>query len=264
MFAFRPNEPAMRNVPLASVDAVPRPVLAIGTDYPPGTLLEMHSHRRAQLLYGATGLMEVGTSDGAWVVPPYSGVWIPAGKPHQVRMMGVSTRSLYIEPAAAPRIGEQCEVLKVSPLLRHLLLEAIEVPAEYQELGRDGLMMQLVLHEVSRAQPLPFFAPIPPEPRLAELCIAFLHQPNIQVSPGEWAKRLHKSERTFTRFFRQETGMSFGEWRQQACMLAALSRLGAGARVTAVALELGYDNPGAFSTLFRKRLGVSPSKFMEN
>ena len=104
----------MRNVPLDSVDAVARPVLAIGTDYPPGTLLDTHTHRRAQVLYGMSGVMEVETDDGAWAIPPYSGVWIPAGKPHRVRMQGVSTRSLYIEPAAAPRPADHCEALVIS------------------------------------------------------------------------------------------------------------------------------------------------------
>ncbi|WP_412179953.1 AraC family ligand binding domain-containing protein, partial [Variovorax paradoxus] len=116
----------MRNVPIDAVDAIARPVLAIGTDYPLGQLLPTHSHRRAQFLYGATGVMEVGTDDGAWVVPPQRGVWIPAGQPHRVRMLGVSTRSLYIEPREAPRHGRQCEVLEVSPLLRQLLLAAVE------------------------------------------------------------------------------------------------------------------------------------------
>ncbi len=93
----------MLNIPLADVDHVARPVVAIGTDYSPGTLLDFHTHRRAQFLYGMTGLMEVDTDEGTWVVPPYSAVWLPAGKRHRVRMNGVSTRSLYIEPVAAPR-----------------------------------------------------------------------------------------------------------------------------------------------------------------
>ena len=62
----------MLNIPLHSVDAVARDVLAIGTDYTPGTLLPTHSHRRAQFLYGMSGLMEVETDDGAWTIPPYS------------------------------------------------------------------------------------------------------------------------------------------------------------------------------------------------
>ena len=252
----------MRNQSLDSLDLTPRAVLAIGTDYAPGTVLAMHSHRRAQFLYGATGLMEVGTDDGAWVVPPHSGVWIPAGKPHRVKMVGVSTCSLYIEPATAPRGGPQCEVLSVSPLLRQLLIEAIDVPALYDESGRDGVLMSLVLQEVGRAAALPFFAPLPSDPRLSALCTAFLHEPDVRTSPLAWAQQLHQSERTFSRFFRLHTGMTFAEWRSQACLLSAMAQLAVGHSVTTVALQLGYDSPGAFSTMFRKKLGQKPSAFM--
>jgi AraC-like DNA-binding protein/mannose-6-phosphate isomerase-like protein (cupin superfamily) len=252
----------MRNVPLDSVDAIARAVLAIGTDYPPGTMLHTHSHRRAQFLYGATGVMEVGTDDGAWVVPPQRGVWIPAGKPHRVRMLGVSTRSVYIEPRDVPRKGDQCEVLNVSPLLRQLLMEAIEVPPEYDRQGRDGVLMRLVLHEVARAEALPLLhVPLPRDPALAGLCVEFLRRPGIHVAPSTWAAQLNVSERTFNRRFGLETGMAFGKWRQRACVLVALSRLAAGEPVTVVALDMGYDSPGAFSTMFRKTLGRPPSHF---
>lgn len=254
----------MHNIPLDSVDAVARPLLAIGTDYPPGTLLDTHTHRRAQVLYGMSGLMEVETDDGAWVIPPYSGVWIPAGKRHRVCMQGVSTRSLYIEPGAAPRAGAHCEALVITPLLHQLLLASLAMPALYDEQGRDGALAQLLLHEVRLAQTMPLYAPIPQDGALAGLCKAFLKSPCIQVAPQEWADQLHKSLRTFTRLFRLQTGMSFGAWRQQACLLAALSRLTAGQSVTQVALDLGYDSPSAFSTMFRKRLGRVPSDFIRS
>ena len=150
----------MLNIPLHSVDAVARDVLAIGTDYTPGTLLPTHSHRRAQFLYGMSGLMEVETDDGAWTIPPYSGVWIPASKPHSVRMQGVSTRSLYIEPAAAPP-GCALRGPGRHPLLHQLLLSCADLPALYDEAGRDGALVTLVLHELASARSLPLFAPIP-------------------------------------------------------------------------------------------------------
>ncbi|MCE8021520.1 helix-turn-helix transcriptional regulator [Halomonas sp. MCCC 1A11036] len=252
----------MRNIALSSVDATPREVLAIGTDYPHGTLLDTHTHRRAQFLYGMTGLMEVSTNDGTWVVPPYSGVWIPAEKPHRVRMLGVSTRSLYIEPQAAPRLVQHCEVLVVGPLLHQLLLASAEVPAGYDETGRDGALIRLILHELRDAATLPLFAPLPCDPGLARLCTMFLQQPSIQASSAEWSQRLNKSPRSFSRFFKQQTGLSFSAWRQQACLLAALPKLTAGVSITAVALELGYDSPSAFSTMFRKALGQPPSIFV--
>ncbi|WP_286897044.1 AraC family transcriptional regulator [Achromobacter sp. UBA2119] len=252
----------MQNVSLADVDAVARPLLAICTDYPSGTLLDMHTHRRAQVLYGMTGLMEVETDDGAWVVPPYSGVWIPAGKRHRVRMQGVSTRSLYIEPNAAPRPTAHCEPLVITPLLHELLLDSLALPALYDEQGRDGALVQLLLFEVRQAQTMPLFAPIPQDRQLAKLCKAFLKTPSLQATPEAWAQNMHKSLRTFTRLFRLQTGMSFGAWRQQACLLAALPRLSAGQSVTKVALDLGYDSSSAFSTMFRKRLGQAPSAFI--
>jgi hypothetical protein len=70
---------SMRNVSIDLLDDTPRPVVAIGTDYSHGHLLPRHTHRRAQLLYGATGVMQVSTHDGNWVVPPQRAVWIPPG-----------------------------------------------------------------------------------------------------------------------------------------------------------------------------------------
>lgn len=253
----------MRNIPLDDVDGIPREVMAIGTDYLPGTLLDTHRHRRAQFLYGMTGLMEVGTEDGTWVVPPYTGVWIPAGKPHQVKMLGVSTRSLYIEPAVAPRSGSLCEVLLVTPLLHQLLLASAELPARYDVEGRDGALVRLMLHELRQSVTLPLFAPLPRDPELARLCTAFLQCPDLRSSPTHWAQRLNRSHRTFTRFFKHQTGLSFSAWRQQACLLAALPQLSAGVPVTRIALTLGYASPSAFATMFRRTLGESPSEFTE-
>ena len=58
--------------------------------------------------------------------------------------------------------------------------------------------------------------------------------------------------------------MGFGEWRQQACLISALALLAMAKPVTAVALELGYESPGAFSTMFRKRLACPPSDFVRS
>ncbi|MBU66575.1 MAG: AraC family transcriptional regulator [Cupriavidus sp.] len=251
----------MLNIALDSVDDSPCAALAIGTDYAFGTMLDTHRHRRAQFLYGMSGLMEVGTDDGAWVVPPYTGVWIPPETPHRVRMNGVSTRSVYVLPQASPRPFDGCEVLVVSPLLHELLLASAGVPAHYRPQSRDGALMRLILHELAAAPTLPLFAPMPRHPQLAELCAALLARPDIRVSPDDCARQLNISPRTFSRLFRQQTGMAFGAWRQQACLLAALSRLAAGNSVTAVALDLGYDSPNAFSTMFRKALGAPPSAF---
>ncbi|KAF0865254.1 helix-turn-helix transcriptional regulator [Pseudomonas sp. LD120] len=252
----------MRNIPIEQLDHTPRAVLAIGTDYADGQHLPRHRHRRAQLLYGATGVMQVGTDQGHWVVPPQRAVWIPPEMEHEVLMLGVSTRSLYIEPGAAPFDSGGCRVISVSPLLRQLLLEAVEMPLEYDQDGRDGLLVKLLLHEVQRSAALPLHIPLPTAAPLLALCQAFLAQPDIHQSSQHWAQQLHISLRTFNRWFRQQTAMSFAQWRQRACVIQALARLAAQEPVTRIAMDMGYDSPGAFSTMFRRVLGQSPSTYL--
>jgi len=44
-------------------------------------------------------------------------------------------------------------------------------------------------------------------------------------------------------------------------LLEALNQLAVGVSVIDVALALGYDSPSAFSAMFRRSLGVSPSEY---
>ncbi len=239
----------------------PRAVVANGDDYPPAFELETHCHRRGQLLYAASGVVAVSTPQGAWVAPPERAVWIPGGTPHAVRMVGaVSTRSVLIERSVAPP-GEACRVVAVSSLLRALLIAAVELPLEYDEVGRDGLVMALLAAELVLAPTIPLAVPFPATPALAALCHGFLEHPRASDTIDVWAARLAMNRRRFTRLFRRETGMSFAEWRQQACLSAAIPRLAAGEAVTTIALDLAYESPASFSTMFKRVVGVPPSQY---
>jgi AraC-like DNA-binding protein len=251
----------VRNVSLDDVDATDRPVLAIGRDYPQGHVLEFHRHRRAQLLYGATGIMQVETSDATWTVPTQRAVLIPSNTDHQVLMNGVSTRSLYIEPAAVPWFPTRCQVVDVSPLLRSLLLAAVELPATYDPHGREGALIELILHEIQALTPLPLDLPVPGRDDLRDRCQAFASAPSIRELPGDWAAALNVSDRTFNRMFRAQTGVTFQQWRQRACVLHAIRLLSAGMTVTQTAAALGYDTPAAFSAMFVKQIGSPPKSF---
>ncbi len=241
---------------------VARAVVGIGNDYPPSFELALHSHKRGQLLHATTGVIAVSTPHGAWVTPPMRAVWIPPGTPHSVRMIGpVSTRSVMIEPSLSRALDQRCRVIGMSGLFSALLEEAASMPFEYDEAGRDGLVMKLIVAELECAPVIPLSVPFPMTKALAARCHAFLESPNIKSGLDEWAGALGLNRRSFTRLFRRETGMSFAEWRQQACLAMALEMLVAGTPVTEIALDLGYESTASFSTMFRRALGVPPSRY---
>jgi len=238
----------------AEHEDVPRPVVGIGNDYPPSFELAEHRHRRGQLLYAANGVVAVSTPQGAWVAPPERAVWIPGGTPHAVRMVGaVQTRSVLSEPSPCPALGGACRVVAVSPLLRQLLLAAAEIPVESDEGGRDGLVMRLLV--------LAGAGPSPARAAPAARCRASRDRRRAPAPTAQGAGAGGRTRGRFPRLFRRETGMSFAEWRQQACLSVALPRLAAGEPITTIALNLGYDGPASFSTMFKRALGVPPSRY---
>lgn len=255
----------MRNSHIDEYDKIDRDVVALGNDYAQGFVLPAHCHRRAQLLYGATGLMHVSTLAGEWVVPPQHAVWIPPDTAHSVKFVGVSTRSLYIEPvcAAALRESDRCRVISVSPLLRQLLIEAVDLPLLYAS-DRDRSLVQLLLLELAAMPVREFDIPLPQHPALLAQCQNFLQAPTIHDTADRWASALFMSPSTFRRHFLQQTGLSFSAWRQRACVVTALARLVAGKSVNDVALSLGYDSSSAFSTMFRRVTGQVPSFYSDH
>ncbi|CRM17694.1 MULTISPECIES: AraC family transcriptional regulator [Pseudomonas] len=80
---------------------------------------------------------------------------------------------------------------------------------------------------------------------------------------ADWSARLDLDQTTIQRLFRRETGMTFGQWRQQARLLLALERIAVGEKIINVALELGYDSPSAFTSMFKKQFGKTPSHFFK-
>jgi AraC-like DNA-binding protein len=244
------------------IESVPRPVIAVGNDYPAGHLHPTHRHRRSQLLFAEVGTMLVRTSLGVWMVPSHQAIWIPQGIPHSIAMLSrVATRSVYLDQEAAGGMAKDCQVVGISPLLRQLLIAAVDVPAEYEPASRAGKLMSLLIDEVRAAPVLPLSLPMPVDARLAARCRDFIERPSAQDTIDLWSRELGLSRRTFTRIFKRQTGLSFSVWQRRACLLSALPRLLGGERVTTIAFDLGYSSPAAFTVMFKQLVGSAPDTY---
>jgi len=96
---------------------------------------------------------------------------------------------------------------------------------------------------------------IPREERLAGVADALLDDVGDDRTLDAWAHVAGMARRTFMRAFSAQAGMSFGRWRQQARLFAALEMLAQRKSVTEVAIAVGYDSVSAFIEMFRTMRG---------
>ncbi len=238
------------------------PVTGMATDYAAGHLTPRHSHPHAQLIYAVQGVTVVSTADGQWVLPPTRGMWVPPDVLHETRMVtAVQMRTVYIRPDAVEGLPAVCSVIAISGLLRELLLAAVTIATPYAADSRDARLMRLLLDEIRTVTTLGLHLQHPQDTGLKAISEAILRHPDDNATLQDWSQRLGLDAKTIQRRFARETGMSFGQWRQQARLLLALEQLAAGRKVVDVALDLGYSSASAFATMFRKQLGHSPASF---
>ena len=74
-------------------------------------------------------------------------------------------------------LPRRCQVVGISPLVRRLLLEAVDLPSEYEARDRAGLIMALLLHELQQLPILPLCVPFPQNAKLADAWIQYVISP---------------------------------------------------------------------------------------
>lgn len=256
------SEPPELSDVLKAIEAESSPISGRSTDYPPGWRIKPHAHSKHQLIYAVRGVMVVQAEAGRWVVPPTRAIWMQAGMTHEIRCIGeVHMRSLMVAPKATPKLMDKTQTVAISPLLRELIRAAMDVRQPCAPGTRDGRVMRLILDELRALPLLPLSLQWPTDPRLLRISRSLQRHLDDPSTLADWARRLEIDVKTVQRLFIQETGMTFGQWRQQARLLRALELLATGEKVIDIALALGYESPSAFATMFRKHFGQTPSQF---
>lgn len=254
---IRPLHEFLRDIDLADWS-----LSSSATDYPENWSIPPHSHGKHQLIYAIEGVMVVRSALEQWTVPPSRGIWMPRGQVHSIRCVGaVKMRSVFVQADEQLQLPAQTCAVSVSPLLSELIKVSVGIRHPHAADSRDARVLRLILDELQVLPTLPLNLPQPTEPRLRTICAALQRDPGDNSTLADWSARLGLDEKTIQRLFQRHTGMTFGQWRQQARLLAALERIAVGEKIIDVAGALGYDSPSAFSAMFRKHFGRTPSQF---
>lgn len=237
-------------------------ITTLARDYPAGHVVPLHFHDRDQLVYASRGVMTVRTRDGTWVVPPHRAVWIPAEIPHTITMSGlVAMRTLYLKPRLAKGLPRDCCVINVSALLKELILHVCAVRSLKKTVKWQAHLAAVILHQLEAVQTIPLQLPHLSDPRLVRIAEILMSDPPDSRTLAQLCKETGAGKRSVERLFQHEIGMTFGKWRQQLRLMQGMRLLAEGAKVTHAALESGYSTPSAFTSMFRKALGITPSSY---
>ncbi len=241
------------------------PVIPLAMEVSNAGCAAAHAHPRGQLIYASRGTMRVVCGRDVWVVPPSQAVWVPPDVEHEVYFPGdVSIRNLFVDPAYTENLPGQCTVIRVTPLLRELILKAVQIGDQYALDDCGYRLMRVIIDEIRMAEPTLIHLPFAQDPRLLRVMNAMLEHPGDSRGLSEWARVAGASSRTLSRLFVLETGLSFGEWRKRLVLQKAIEKLGHGDPVTEVAFDLGYESLSAFISMFRKTLGAPPMQFVRS
>jgi AraC-like DNA-binding protein len=223
-----------------------------------GRRYDAHRHAEHQLAWASSGMLTVSSAAGTWVLPPARALWIPAGTEHAMDADRHTTVCCpYFGEGRGPR-WTRPTVVAIGALARELILHlaAAELAPAARRRAECVLLDQLTEVPVTTIA-----VPMPRDPRALAVARAVVDDPADDATLEMWGRHAGAAVRTLARLFPAETGMTFGRWRTQVRLRAALPLLAAGLPVATVARRVGYATPSAFVAVFRKVTGVPPATY---
>ena len=239
-----------------------KPVTVINRLIAIDQVVKMHRHSWGQFLYASKGVLSVVTPTDRYIVPPEQGVWLPPQVSHEVTAItDVELTSYYFDNTSLTGLPSYCCVLLIDHFLQSLIVESKKCSSTYQEGDVDRLLLKLIHAKLCHAQQVSFQLPYPKDSRLLTMLSMMQKEPSKTLTLNEWGKIVGASNRTLSRLFKVETGLTYSQWRQRLMVQMAITQLGKGNAIASIAMDLGYESTSAFCYMFKENTGVTPSVY---
>ncbi len=230
-----------------------------------GLITGWHCHEVHQIEYALSGVVEVTTAAGNYLLPPQQAAWLPSRLAHSATMSpDVRTVAVMFDPALIPNAGDRARILAVSPLIREMMSYALRWPIDRPE-GDPvsdrffATLGDLVSEAIDHEEPLSL--PTSDDPIVAA-AMDYTRSHRAEASIGSVARAVAVSERTLRRQFDASIGLSWRTYLLHARMLRAMALLAApGQSVADTAVAVGFDSVSSFTRAFAAFSGETPSAY---
>ncbi|UXA16073.1 helix-turn-helix domain-containing protein [Mycobacterium sp. SMC-4] len=225
-----------------------------------GFRIAAHRHAEGQLVYCASGALATTTSHGTWVAPANRATWTPPGFQHAHRCLGdTDVRIVVIPVELCPRLPRRPSVCAVGPLLREAILALTDRRDTRPEVY--ARLRTVLIDELVETPEQSLHLPEPRDDRLRAVTELLHHDPAQVTTLAEFGRAVGAGERTLTRLFDRELGMSFHRWRTMLRVHRALAHLADGQSVTDTSIACGWSNPTSFIEAFTAVIGQTPGRY---
>ncbi len=212
-----------------------------------------HSHARGQLFALTQGLLIVEAGSERWMFPSQRCAWIPPNCRHAARSVGgVAGSMVHLSAEMCRGLPKMPCMFNSSELLFAMVNRILAWDVRQPLNPAKKHLIAALRDEIRQPDQQPLRLTIPREERLAKVADALLDDVGDDRTLDAWAHVAGMAA---------QVGMSFGRWRQQARLFAALEMLAQRKSVTEVAIAVGYDSVSAFIEMFRTMLGTTPQTY---
>jgi AraC-like DNA-binding protein len=116
----------------------------------------------------------------------------------------------------------------------------------------------VLLDQLRTSSQQPLHVPTPSAALLRAVSDILHADPGDTRTLAELGREVGASERSLSRLFRQDLGMTFPQWRTQLRLHRAVVLLAERTPVTTVAHQCGWSSASAFIEVFRRSFGHTP------
>jgi AraC-like DNA-binding protein len=190
-------------------------------------------------------------------------LFIPAMTNHESFVM-TETKfiDVYLNPQDHTNYPLKTKAISVTSFLRELIL-LLKHSVTCLNVSRDEIsnLLEVLIEQIKGGETYHMALLLPKDRRMMMIFKALMKNPQLELKLADWAKQVGASERTLSRLFTKELGLSFPLWRQHLRLVSALGLLETNESVQEIAFNVGYHADSAFIYAFKSLFKQTPQQY---
>jgi len=234
-----------------------KPPFTVERDIEQTTIEHTHQHESGQLIYMKKGILIGQVAGKQWLLQKGMLIWIPPNTNHHAECKySANLTVVYIAKSTVNVWPAQFLLMDAS----QLAIGIIDALAnKYVSLNKAICLLDLLLEEVVEGVSSKNILPLPTDRRLIRITQSIIDNLADNVNLKEWGYKVGASERTLSRLFIKETGLSYKGWVNRLKHNKAIIGLASGLTNEKLSLVLGFASGDSFSHWFQKEFNETPT-----